>query len=97
MSELRHAPRLPAKQRGKAFITGRSQVECVVRDVSSLGARLKFMNPTFLPRQFRLVFEGTDQKVTVIWQAGLIAGVRFQTPLRNLPAKKKRSWPWSRK
>ncbi len=97
MAELRNAPRLPAKQRGKAIINGRNEVDCTIRDLSSLGARLKFSHPTFLPRQFRLVFDESDQKVTVIWQAGVIAGVRFQTPLRNLPARKKRSWPWSRR
>ena len=96
MAEKRSAPRQSAKQPGKAVISGRSEVECTIRDLSSLGARLKFSHPTFLPRQFRLVFDDSDQKVTVIWQAGVIAGVRFQTPLRNLPKRKKRAWPWSR-
>jgi PilZ domain len=98
MAEKRNAPRQFAKQQGKAIISGRSELTCTIRDLSALGARLKFMHPTFLPRQFRLVFDDSDQKVTVVWQAGVIAGVRFQTPLRYLPKKKKkRTWPWSRR
>lgn len=96
MAELRNAPRSPAKRKGKAVINGRSEVDCTVRDLSSLGARLNFPHPTFLPRKFRLVFDDQDQNVTVIWQAGMLAGVRFQQPIRSLPAAKKRSWPWSR-
>ena len=84
---MRHAS--PAKQPGKAVISGRNEVECTIRDLSSLGARLKFSHPTFLPRQFRLVFDDSDQKVTVIWQAGVVAGVRFQTPLPQSAHKQK--------
>jgi PilZ domain len=96
MAEARNAPRAPAKQQGKAVISGRSEVKCTIRDLSALGARLSFMNPTFLPRQFRLQFDEQDQKVTVVWQAGVLAGVRFQQPLRHLPVQKKKAWFWSR-
>ena len=97
MAEQRKAARQPAQTRGKAVIGGRSEVDCTIRDLSALGARLRFPHPTFLPRQFRLVWDDSDQKVTVIWQAGVIAGVRFQTPIRHLPARKKKLWPWSRR
>ena len=97
MPELRHAPRAPARQSGKVLIPGRPELPCTIRDLSALGARLNFMNPTILPRSFRLLFDGEDQKVTVVWQAGMLAGVRFQTPIRHLPPPKKRIWPWSRK
>jgi PilZ domain len=95
MPELRNAPRSAAKHQGKAIISGR-EIACTIRDLSALGARLNFAHPTFLPRQFRLVFDEGDQKVTVMWQAGGTAGVRFQTPLRHLPRRKKRTWPWSK-
>jgi hypothetical protein len=81
---------------GRVVIPGRPEIAVTIRDLSSLGARLSFMNPTILPRSFRLLFDDQDQKVTVIWQAGVLAGVRFQTPVRHLAAPKKRKWPWSR-
>jgi hypothetical protein len=77
-------------------IGGGPEVTCTIRDLSATGARLSFSHPTFLPRTFRLLFDEQDQRVTVRWQAGVMAGVRFQTPLRHLAPKKKRRWPWSR-
>jgi hypothetical protein len=97
MAESRVAPRLTAKQKGKALIGSGKELDCTVRDLSTLGARLSFMNPAFLPRQFRLQFDGHDEKVTVVWQAGVLAGVRFQKPIHGLPQVKKRMWPWSRR
>lgn len=96
MAESRNAPRAPAKHQAKAFLGSGREVSCTIRDLSALGARLGFLHPTFLPRQFRLVFDDYDQKVTVIWQAGVLAGVRFQTPIRHFVPPKKRPWPWSR-
>jgi len=97
MPELRNAPRTAARQRGTVVVSGRAEIPCTIRDLSSLGARLGFMNPTILPRSFRLLFDGEDQRVTVMWQAGVLAGVRFHTAIGRLPAPKKRAWPWSRK
>ena len=98
MVEARKVPRAPTKRRGRVVISGRAEIPCTIKDVSSLGARLSFMNPTILPRTFRLLFEDEDQKVRVVWQAGLLAGVRIATPIRGLAAPQtKRGWPWSRK
>lgn len=97
MSESRSAPRTSAKKLGTAIIGGRAEISCTIRDLSATGARLSFMHPTFLPRTFRLRFDQEDQRVTVMWQAGVLAGVRFQTPLRHLAPRRKRVWPWSRR
>lgn len=99
MAEARRVPRAATKQRGRIVISGRGDIPCTIRDVSQLGARLTFMHPTILPRTFRLIFDDQDQKVRVIWQSGLIAGVRFAEPVRALgaAAPAKRGWPWSRK
>ena len=97
MAESRVAPRIAARQKGKALIGSGKELDCSIRDLSATGARIGFSNPAFLPRQFRLQFDGQDQKVTVIWQAGVIAGVRFQTPLPNMPQRKRGMWPWSRR
>ena len=98
MRESRTAPRSTAKKLGTAAIGGRAEIDCIIRDISPIGARLSFPHPTILPRAFRLKFDGQDQKVTVIWQAGLLAGVRFQTPIKAFtPVSRKRGWLWSRK
>jgi hypothetical protein len=93
MADKRRAPRITGKQQAKALIGGRTEVGCTIRDMSALGARLRFPRPTFLPRKFRLAFDDQEQTVTVIWQAGLLAGVRFETPVRGLPRpERRRSW-----
>jgi hypothetical protein len=98
MAESRTAPRVAAKTRGTAIISGRTEIDCAIRDLSAHGARLSFLNPTILPRQFQLRFDDHDQRVTVVWQAGRLAGVKFQTPIRHARATKKKGiWPFSRR
>ena len=95
MADNRNAPRVASKHSGKAVIGGRTDIECVVRDVSSTGARISFGNAAFLPKTFSLRFGGEDHKVTVKWQRGLEAGVRFQTPIRSPVQKKRRLLLWA--
>ena len=98
MPELRKAPRVAGKHHGVVSIPGRPDIACSIRDVSNLGARLSFSNPIILPRIFHLKFDGVEQRVTVIWQSGKLAGVRFHLSLKGIGgARKKRLWPWSRK
>jgi hypothetical protein len=98
MAEARTAPRATAKNRGTAIISGRTEIDCMIRDLSSHGARLSFLNPTILPRQFQLRFDDHDQRVTVVWQKGRLAGVKFQSPIRRPgAAQKKGIWPFSRR
>ncbi|MGH6924008.1 MAG: PilZ domain-containing protein [Propylenella sp.] len=96
MPEDRNAPRSSTRQRGTAVVSAGSEIACTIRDLSATGARLSFQHPTILPRTFRLRFDGTDQRVTVMWRRGLFAGVKFTAPIRGLAAKKRRSWFWSR-
>ena len=95
MPDKRDAPRATAKQQGKAVVGGRADIECAIRDLSSTGAKLSFSNPTFLPKTFVLRFSGDDHRVTVKWQRGLQAGVRFQTPIRSPVPKKRRLLAWA--
>ncbi len=97
MSEHRKAPRIAAKQAGTVHVNGRADLSCTVRNVSNSGALLNFLNPVILPRAFDLKFDGNEQRVTVVWQSGRLAGVRFAMPLRGIAAPQKRAWPWSRK
>jgi hypothetical protein len=91
MPDYRKAPRAQSKQPCVALI-GRSKVECAIRDVSATGARLSFHHPTSLPRTFRLRFDDRDQVVTVVWQGGLFAGVRFQSPIAAAAAPRPRQF-----
>jgi hypothetical protein len=97
MAESRTAQRVAAKNRGMAIIGGRTEIDCTIRDLSAHGARLSFLNPTILPRQFQLRFDGHSQRVTVVWQSGRLAGVKFQTPIQHGDAKRKGLWPFSRR
>jgi hypothetical protein len=94
MPENRSTPRRSAKQEGRAILSNRSDLDCTIRDVSATGARLSFRTPTFLPRTFRLAFGSEEKRVTVVWQAGMFAGVRFQSPLASQMPKKRRALFW---
>jgi hypothetical protein len=97
MPELRRAPRVSAKQQCFVRITGKPDINCTIRNLSNSGAMLNFAHPTILPRAFALHFEGTEQRASVMWQSGRLAGVRFQTPLKGVIAPQKKKWPWSRR
>lgn len=90
MRDNRQAPRSTSKQTAVAQLGDRSEVDCAIRDLSVTGARLSFRHPIFLPRSFRLKFEGQDERVSVVWQRGLHAGVRFQSRIRMAAAPKKK-------
>lgn len=87
--ERRNKPRGGPEEAGEALLNPRSgPVECTISNVSVGGARLKFLKPMLLPRQFELTFgSGHRTRVKVAWQRGTLAGVRFETPLRKAPAK----------
>ena len=94
MSEERHAARTSTRQQGHVQLPGRPDLDCTIRDVSATGARLQFRVRTFLPRTFKLHFDGQVRDARVMWQGGLFAGVRFTEPL-PLPkqqAKKRGFW-----
>jgi hypothetical protein len=92
MAESRKSPRSAAKRPGVATLNDRSELSCTVRDLSATGARVSFAHPIFLPKSVRLRFDEDDQRVTVVWQRGVMAGVKFQTPIKIAAAKKKSFW-----
>jgi hypothetical protein len=96
MRDDRNAPRIFQKRRGTAVLGGgRPQLDCTIRDLSATGARLNFGHPTFLPKTFNLRFDSEDQRVTVMWQRGQYAGVRFQEPIKSLLPKRKPLFAWA--
>lgn len=94
MRDERDAPRISQKKKGSAAFNGR-HLDCSIRDLSATGARLNFGHPTFLPRIFNLRFDDQDQRVTVMWQRGQYAGVRFQTPIRSMLPKRRPLFAWA--
>jgi hypothetical protein len=55
--------------------------DCVVRDLSSLGARLAFVSTAYLPDHFELTFDSahTLRPCRVAWRSDTQIGVEFQS------------------
>jgi len=55
-------------------------LDCMVRDITSLGARLEFPNAPVLPTDFRLTFDSgrTLRGCHLIWRIANEVGVAFQ-------------------
>ena len=79
MSERRTERRVKVLKEGKVMLTDSVSVNCVVRDISPGGARLKFDGPVYLPVEFRLRIVSADLTIpaTPAWQTQGEAGVRF--------------------
>lgn len=81
-AERRDTPRRNAGEPGEVTLNGLTRIKCTITDVSGKGARLSFRTPMVLPKRFELRFaaSGHSSYVTVMWQRGLLAGVRLATP-----------------
>ncbi len=90
MEEHRTSHRRRMLKEGKAVLSDRVVIDCIVRDISEGGARLEFAAPTELPDNFRLLVSSLNLlvPVTPTWRHGLKAGVRFTGPGAERPAKK---------
>jgi PilZ domain len=59
--------------------------KCIVRDITSLGARLEFQDAPVLPTAFNLTFDGkTLRRCHLKWRIANEVGVSFQTPEKDL-------------
>jgi hypothetical protein len=80
MTEARRSTRSKAIIGARAlFNEGRSSVECLIRDISSTGARLSISSMIPLPREFLLEVpsRGQTYKVVLRRRRGEHAGVEF--------------------
>ena len=79
MSERRTERRIKVLKEGKVMLTDCVSVDCIVRDMSPGGARLKFEGPVYLPVEFHLRIVSADLTIpaTPAWQKQSEAGVRF--------------------
>lgn len=79
-NENRSGQRRRMLKEGKVVTNhGHSTIDCVVRDMSLGGARLKVENGLAVPATFDLllVSEGTRVPVEVVWRKPREVGIRF--------------------
>lgn len=77
--ERRRNPRLRALKAGRAILPGgRSTFDCMIRNLSPLGAKVSFESTADIPAQFRLRFEdGSIHDCAVKWRSPREIGVEF--------------------
>ncbi len=84
MIEKRTSPRHKVLKHGTLAFGGGGSIDCMVRNISSGGARLDVANPLGLPRSFTLVIE-SDQLVRhcrPVWSSDVRIGVAFDQHAR---------------
>jgi len=86
MDNRRDAVRLRTLKSGKVvFNDGNSVVDCVVRDLSESGAKLKVVSVVGIPDHFTLALEGerNGRPCSVAWRKGAELGVTFERASRQ--------------
>jgi hypothetical protein len=80
--DKRRARRQRTLKEGKVLLSDWTAIDCTIRDLTAEGARIVLGGATSLPQEFRLVTVATStmMPVTLLWQRGLAAGVRFAGP-----------------
>ena len=77
--DRRRQPRLRALKTGRAILPGgHSTFDCMIRNLSPLGAKMSFESTADIPPQFRLRLEdGTMHDCAVKWRSPREIGVEF--------------------
>lgn len=78
--ERRAIPRQKSFLQGRVFYNNRrTSVDCIIRDITESGARLKFADTVPVPQAFELHIPNKDETfhVRVIWNHGQEMGVVF--------------------
>jgi hypothetical protein len=89
MTEKRRVPRQKSFLRGFVYFGGsQSPVDCLVRDISDSGARLKFLGPQKITEitELHIPIKGQTFRSKVRWQAGNEIGIAFDTATANAHA-----------
>lgn len=83
--DRRRQPRLRALKAGRAILPGgHSTFDCMIRNLSPLGARMSFESTADIPPQFRLRLEdGTTHDCAVKWRSPREIGVEFLDALAS--------------
>jgi hypothetical protein len=77
--EKRTAPRHRVLKHGTLAFRGGGGVDCMVRNISSNGARIDIANPVGLPESFTLVIEADQflRRCHAVWSSQQQIGVAF--------------------
>jgi hypothetical protein len=77
--ENRTAPRHRVLKHGTLAFHGGGGVDCMVRNISSNGARIDIANPVGLPQSFTLVIEADQfmRRCHAVWSSEQRIGVAF--------------------
>ncbi|MCJ2127002.1 PilZ domain-containing protein [Methylobacterium sp. J-077] len=89
MTDQRRETRQRVFLKGRiVFNNGSSSFDCLVRDLSSLGARLILSDATTLPQVFDLYIPQKDRtyRASLCWRREDGIGVVFEEPARAAPA-----------
>lgn len=83
--ERRRQPRIRTLKAGRAIVAGGySTFDCMIRNLSPLGAKVTFESTTDIPAQFRLRFgDGTTHDCAVKWRSPREIGVEFVDALAS--------------
>jgi hypothetical protein len=78
MPERRRARRIQVFKSAKIVFNGAMR-DCVVRDISFIGARLAFISTAYIPDSFSLTFDAahTLRPCRVTWRTATQIGVEF--------------------
>ena len=93
-NEARIAPRRRMLKTGKiAYADRHVTIECLVRDMSATGARLKVDGSVAAPDTFELLIplDGLEANCQVVWRSGVDVGIKFLAAPRIVAAKRTQS------
>jgi hypothetical protein len=93
-NEARIAPRRRMLKSGKvAYADRHVTIDCLVRDMSATGARLRVEGSVTAPDTFELLIplDGIEANCQVVWRAGSDLGVKFLAAPRIVAAKRTQS------
>jgi hypothetical protein len=79
MSEARATFRYRTDRSAKIFRNGGGTIECLVRDLSTRGARLEVADPKQISGDFFLMIQGMSDRFHcyIVWQTGNMIGVQY--------------------
>jgi hypothetical protein len=83
MEERRRVPRQKSLLRGRIYFNNRnSTAECMVRDISTHGARVIFADEVSIPDVVELYIPQKDQNLRahIVWRHANEAGIAFAVP-----------------
>ena len=84
VSNRRLARRFRALKGARAIVTySGAGIDCVIRDLSDSGARIRFPDPVPVDAAFELYLKAENKRVPIkiAWQRGSNVGVEFGTKL----------------